>query len=389
MASDPVAPMGRDRHLFGPGPKRILALDGGGVRGIASIAILERLEKVLAEVEGHPVVLGDWFDLIGGTSTGAIIAAGLALGLRAGELRSIYDNLAPRVFRRSRYRVIGRQAVFDAASLKREIVSIIGGRTLDSADLRTGLAIVTKRMDTGSTWLVLNNPRSAYWNDPADGSFIGNRRYLLANLIRASTAAPHFFDPELIEIADGIAPGLFIDGGLSPHNNPALYLFLAAALPQFHLGWPLGAENLTIVSVGTGSFRHTITWSELPWLRSIGMAIHALGAQMSDADQMVHAMMSWLGQSPTPWQINSELGDLGQTAPPFGQPLFNFMRYNIRLEQDWMASTLGRTFDRRTIMALRDLAAVGNMKMLYELGAAAAERQIRPEHFRASAPATV
>jgi uncharacterized protein len=64
----------RDAHLFGPGPKRILALSGGGVRGIVSIAFLERLEKLIEEVEGKPVLLADWFDLIGGTSTGAIIA---------------------------------------------------------------------------------------------------------------------------------------------------------------------------------------------------------------------------------------------------------------------------------------------------------------------------
>ena len=67
-------PSSRDRHLFGPGPKRILSLDGGGVRGAISIAFLERLEKIVEEIEGRPTLLGDWFDLIGGTSTAAIIA---------------------------------------------------------------------------------------------------------------------------------------------------------------------------------------------------------------------------------------------------------------------------------------------------------------------------
>ena len=47
----------RDRHLFAPGKKRILALDGGGVRGALSIAFLERLEKILTEIEGRPVRL--------------------------------------------------------------------------------------------------------------------------------------------------------------------------------------------------------------------------------------------------------------------------------------------------------------------------------------------
>jgi hypothetical protein len=61
----------RDRHFFGPGPKRVLSLDGGGVRGVITVAFLERIEQILSEREGHEIRLGDWFDLVGGTSTGA------------------------------------------------------------------------------------------------------------------------------------------------------------------------------------------------------------------------------------------------------------------------------------------------------------------------------
>ena len=69
----------RDRHLFGPGPKRMLSLDGGGVRGAIAIGFLERLETLIEEIEGQPTLLCDWFDFIGGTSTGAIIAGALAV----------------------------------------------------------------------------------------------------------------------------------------------------------------------------------------------------------------------------------------------------------------------------------------------------------------------
>ena len=77
----------RDRHLFGPGPKRILALDGGGVRGAITVAFLERIEEIFTKHYGKEVRLGDHFDLVGGTSTGAIIAGALALGYRAAEVR--------------------------------------------------------------------------------------------------------------------------------------------------------------------------------------------------------------------------------------------------------------------------------------------------------------
>src|SRR5919108_1042611 len=79
----------RDMHLFCPGPKRILALDGGGVRGAISVAFLERIEALLSEHQGRPVRLGDYFHLVGGTSTGSIIAGALALGYRAEQVREL------------------------------------------------------------------------------------------------------------------------------------------------------------------------------------------------------------------------------------------------------------------------------------------------------------
>src|ERR1043165_8997547 len=88
----------RDRHLFGSGPKNVLSLDGGGVRGVISVAFLERIEAVLSAQAGNDVRLGDHFDLIGGTSTGAIIATGLALGKTTAELKDIYHRLLPPAF---------------------------------------------------------------------------------------------------------------------------------------------------------------------------------------------------------------------------------------------------------------------------------------------------
>ena len=198
----------RDRHLFGPGPKRILSLDGGGVRGMLSIGILEHLERTIEEIEGRPVRLGEWFDLIGGTSTGSIIATLLALGYRVAEIRDLYEQFAPLVFKRY-WHLMGWQAKFDARNFKRECDRLVGTRRLDSEDILTGLGIVLKRLDTGSSWMLINNPRSKFWNDPPPG----NSRMLLANLVRASTAAPHFFDPEPIPIVENQEPGVFIDVG--------------------------------------------------------------------------------------------------------------------------------------------------------------------------------
>jgi patatin-like phospholipase/acyl hydrolase len=67
-----------------PGPKKLLALDDGGIRGVITLEVLQRIESMLAQQlgAGDTFVLADYFDHIGGTSTGAVIAAGLAKGRR-------------------------------------------------------------------------------------------------------------------------------------------------------------------------------------------------------------------------------------------------------------------------------------------------------------------
>jgi hypothetical protein len=214
----------------------------------------------------------------------------------------------------------------------------------------------------------------------SDHSFVGNRDYRLTNLIRASAAAPHYFDPELIQIIENEPPGLFIDGALTPHNNPSLQLFLYAALPQYRLSWPLGPDNLTIVSVGTGSSRPRVGLNELAWIRPIGMAVRALSAQIAESEQLVLTLMSWFGETPTVWHINSELIDVANVAAPRNQPLFRFLRYDIKLEQAWLAHELGVKIDERTLASYRMIDASENIPAIYELGARGAERQMTRDH---------
>ncbi|HTK13330.1 MAG TPA: patatin-like phospholipase family protein [Xanthobacteraceae bacterium] len=384
---DPAQHIGsqRDRHLFSPGPKRILSLDGGGVRGAMSIAFLERLEAVIEEIEGRPVRLGDWFDLIGGTSTGAIIATTLALGYSAKEVRTFYEELGPRIFKRSFFRLAGWQAKFNSRPLMQQLESIIQGRTLESEDLRTGLCIVLKRMDTGSAWMVMNNPRSAFWNTPTDMSFSGNRYLPIVNLVRASTAAPSFFDPELIEIIAGQPKGLFIDGGLTPHNNPSLLLLMAAMLPAFGLNWTLGPDNLLVVSVGTGSFRPTIPADEAMGASAMKLAVRSLAAMIAEGQQLVLTLMTFLGQSPISWPINSEIGDIGPAMPPTGE-LFKFLRYDARLEAPWLRDHLQEAVSEKEIGSLRQMDHAKNIARLYDLGCKAAALQIKAEHLRFGKP---
>lgn len=375
----------RDRHLFGPGPKRLLALDGGGVRGVITVAFLERMEAVLAEREGRPVRLGDWFDLIGGTSTGAVIAGALALGHLTEDLKHFYLRLAPRVFRRPFWRIMGLQAKFDARALRHEIEQVVGERTLDTDDLVTGLCVVAKRMDTGSPWIIANNPRAPYWETPADRSFIGNRHYCLANLVRASTAAPAYFDPELLPIIDGAMHGLFVDGGVTPHQNPALILFLMTTFKAYGLCWPTGPDRLLVVSIGTGVHRSRLSAVEARRIRAIGLAIRALSALIADGAGLVLALMQWLGECPAPWTVNSEVGDLRGDGLPGGK-LFRFLRYDVPLDAPWLADVLDLKLSERDVTRLRRMDDPGTIPLAYEIGRRAAERQVKAEHLLSGAP---
>ena len=112
-------------RLSRPGPKRLLALDGGGIRGIITLGYLETLERLLQErFQRQEYRLVDYFDLIGGTSTGSLIATLLALGWSAAEVKDAYLELAEDVFKPNHYWGLGPvgralHSRFDSAPLER------------------------------------------------------------------------------------------------------------------------------------------------------------------------------------------------------------------------------------------------------------------------------
>jgi patatin-like phospholipase/acyl hydrolase len=153
-------------------PKRILALDGGGLRGILSLALLQGIEETLRQRHGgdREFPLCHYFDLIAGTSTGAIIAATLALGWTVEEVRENYMQLGSAVFTKSLLRQGLLRAKYDEAKLIAELKKVYGAKTtLASPDLKTGLLVMTKRIDTGSPWPISNNPNGKYYNTRPKG----------------------------------------------------------------------------------------------------------------------------------------------------------------------------------------------------------------------------
>lgn len=336
-------------RLTRPGPKRILSLDGGGTRGIVSLAFLHEIERALCSDRDE--CIADHFDLIGGTSTGAIIAAGLALGWRVEAIAEMYLRFADQVFRprwqrwilANRYRAEPLERLLRASLQPPGTPEDAPDILLGDAALRTGLAIVTKRVDTGSVWVVSNLPGAPHYGD-RHGQANGNARIPLRNLVRASAAAPMFFAPAEFELGprlDGTAQrGRFVDGGVSPYNNPALRLLELARLPTFGLRWPTGPDQLMIVSVGTGRFR--LREAEIPnlrtapasWLKHAPLrlpllqAIFALRSTITDGEMLTLRNLQALGHCPAPVEIDGEVGRMAEGGIA-EQPLFTFLRYDV------------------------------------------------------------
>ncbi len=374
----------RDQHLAADGaPKRILALDGGGLRGILSVGVLAHIERLLAERHGagDGFRLAHYFDLIAGTSTGAIIAAALSLGMSVDEVHGHYMRLGQVVFKRSLLRWGAFRAKFPADKVKEALIGVFGERRLDSPDFRTGLLVVSKRLDTGSPWPLTNNPAARYFERGTQATTIANREYPLWQVVRASTAAPYFFDPETIRIGRGSGgakpvDGDFVDGGVSPHNNPALQALMTATLPGYRLGWKTGADDLLVVSVGTGKANAEVGRANLIEGISAINAVLSLKALMEDCADQVETMMQWLSRSATAREIDREIG----TAQG-GPVLCSYLRYNVQLKPDWCEQHLGERIGPKALKALEAMDDPDNIPELDRVGRLAGRRLVQPGHF--------
>lgn len=373
----------RDEHFRSDGrPKRILALDGGGLRGILSLGILEKVEDLLRERHGSGdgFRLCHYFDMIAGTSTGAIIAAALAQGRSVGEVRDKYFSLGRRVFERSLLRQVLLRARYDEQALVSELKELFGvDTTLGGPELLTGLLVVIKRLDSGSPWPVSNNPRGRYFVAGANGR-MGNRDYPLWQVVRASTAAPSYFEPETITITGGrdMSPvtGSFVDGGVSPFNNPALQALMYASLEGYRVGWGTGADRLLLVSVGTGAADPAVSMAKL----TASHALRALKSVLQDCAVLQETMLQWMSASPTARVIDRELGELEGDLIN-GAPLMSYLRYNVDLRPESIRSLDGTLAARETVTSLSAMDAPGNMEALHRLGRLAGERDVRDTDF--------
>lgn len=378
-----------EERLAAPGPKRILALDGGGIRGILTIQILKRIESIVHNRLDNPGArLCDYFDLIGGTSTGAIIAASLALGYDAETLGGIYKKLGNNIFKGEFFRRGLLRPKFSAKPLREALEEEFKDYTLGSSELRTGLAVVAKRADTGSPWVLHNNPRGKYYNKREGSNAVANKDLLLRDIVRASTAAPTYFEPERIRVAEGgdgdYVDGAFVDGGVSPHNNPSLQLLMLATLEGYEFNWETGEDKLMIVSLGTGSAKAKFDADKLMDSQAAKLGILGLASLMDDASALNETLMQWLSTSPTARRIDREVGNLSGDILGKGDPLLTYQRYEAWLERDWLQDNLNLDYTDDELDSLLEMDKPENMDDLIKVGEALARNLVEEGHFPGS-----
>jgi hypothetical protein len=375
------------------GAKRILALDGGGVKGVLTLGMLKPLEDELRRRAGGNAAfrLSDYYDLIGGTSTGAIISAALALGLNVDEVIELYMRLGPDVFGRTAGDGVFLQSKFESQKLRRALHSVLSTKTLGSQDLKTGLALHAKRIDTGSAWVVTNHPLGVFYDPPADSGVYPNKRYRLIDLVLASAAAPTFFDEIVIDIEFDdkrrpIQTGYFVDGAVSANNNPSLQLFMLALEPSYKFGWKAGADNLMMTSCGTGSRRPSVDGKSFQGLPPGLRGVHALRAMVYDTQVQGVMLMQAFSEPRRPWRVNSEIGDMRGVCIS-GAPLLDYQRMDVALDtkpkakkrgdpsppMTMLERLIGRELDSDALQALdlMDNGKKANMELLLEVGLAA------------------
>lgn len=362
-------------RMQSPGPKKILALDGGGIRGMITVEVLAEIEALLQKKlgRGDDFVLADYFDFVSGTSTGAIIAACISLGMRVADIRTFYISSGQEMFDKASLLKRFRHK-YEDEKLAAKMKDVFGRTTtLGSDRLKTVLMMVMRNASTDSPWPVSNNPSAKYNQYERDDC---NLDIPLWQLVRASTAAPVYFPPEVVKV--GKHEFVFVDGGITTYNNPAFQSFLMATLEPYRMNWTAGEDSLLVVSIGTGTSPQAnadLDPSQMNLLYNAGSIPSALMyAALNEQDMLCRVFGKCLAGD----ALDREVGDLIGVKGPVGpSKLFTYVRYNAELSAEGLGALGLGTIKPEHVQKLDSVEHVGDLQ---RVGKAVAKK-VKPAHF--------
>lgn len=367
---------------------RVLALDGGGIRGLLTLQLLQRVEDLLRSSRraGPEFRLSDFFDVIAGTSTGAIIAAALARGMSVAEVLSFYRDFGREAFTK-RSLFTRWKALYENGPLQQKLQKVFGATTtLETPNLKCLLLVVTRNATTDSAWPILSNPWAKY-NDPARPDC--NLKVPLWQVVRASTAAPVYFPPEVIawDPSDQKKSFVFVDGGTTAYNNPAFLAVRMVTEPAYRVGWERGEGQLLVVSLGTGGHPVLGTDATDPEQNIAMAAARTLSGLMSQAayDQDINCRT--IGRCTYGRPLDREVGDLVPRNPDgslvslekdLGRA-FLYARYDAELTTDGLRGLGLAQIDPEKVSKLDSIEAMDDLE---RVGQAVAQ-EVKLDHFGA------
>ncbi len=223
-------------------PIKVLSLNGGGVRGLYTITLLANLEALIEKREKREnVKIGEYFDLIAGTSIGGILALGLASGKSARELQDAFEANAQKIFPTKRFKKkqwwnLLRRSIYDSEPLYETVKNMIA-EDLKFEDLKTRVMITSVNLSTG---------KPKFFKTPHNPNFTFDREIRLIDAAMATSAAPTYFKPHYIEKLGHY----FADGGLVA-NNPS-FVGIREVLIDMKNDFPNAKpEDVHVLNIGT------------------------------------------------------------------------------------------------------------------------------------------
>jgi uncharacterized protein len=238
---------------------RVLSLDGGGLRGLITVRLLQQLNKT-ASTKGWL----DKVDLVAGTSTGGILALGIASNKTLEDIANVYLKEGPKIFDDSFWdnlRDLGKSVGADYSNkgLKKALSNTFGSKTL--ASLSKKVVIPTFDLDNESP-----DSKKRTWKPKIFHNFAGNdsdAKFLLSDVALYTSSAPTYFPS-----ADG-----YIDGGVFA-NNPSMVALVQAISQRNNIKERANIDEIVLLSVGTGvSLSYikgqTLDWGYAQWVKPL------------------------------------------------------------------------------------------------------------------------
>jgi predicted acylesterase/phospholipase RssA len=323
---------------------RVLALDGGGMRGIYTAAYLASLSETFAKKRKiGPLDLGRAFDLVVGTSTGAILACGLAAGVPLAKIVSLYRDHGPKIFpkkiptsttgilldlrKRRKLLATGSEA------LRSVLTETFGDETVGQlyARRRIAIAVTAVEMTYHRSW-VFKSPHLVNTNHRDDD-------YTLVNICMASSAAPLFRSLAYLPHPSGDGYNVFADGGLWA-NTPVVVALIEA------LEMSCADDEIEIFSVGTCPrpageqiLPGAVNRSYIEWRFGADAATTSIDAQEFASTNMARMLTRHLNQpchivrfpqDAVPSELAKYL-DLDETSPNATNALINVARTDANM----------------------------------------------------------